>query len=106
LFQRKAERVKKSVLKLKGGMDMENITKHEDSKKTYNNEDLKTTVPEHERKDAKEDAKPLSKVMNGSMATTMDEIKQLGKDMEGMKTGKDLKEEGLETDPIQEESQK
>jgi glycerol-3-phosphate cytidylyltransferase-like family protein len=84
---------------------MKNTTKAEDSKKTYNNEDLKTTVPEHERKDASEGAKPIDEVMNGSMAPTLDEMKQLGKDMEGMKTGTDLKEEGLVTDPIQDEDQ-
>jgi hypothetical protein len=82
---------------------MENLTKQEDSKQTYNNEDLKTTVPEHESKDAAKETKQLDKVMNGSMAPTMDEIKQLGKDMEGMKTGKDLKKEGLLSDPLQDE---
>jgi hypothetical protein len=85
---------------------MNNDMKTKDSQKTYNNEDLKTTVPEHEKKDAKEGSKPLSKVMNGSMAPNMDEIKQLGKDMEGMKTGKDLKDEGLVPDPIQEDDPK
>lgn len=37
------------------------------------------------------------------MAPNMDEIKQLGKDMEGMKTNEDLTEEGLLPDPIQNE---
>ncbi|SEB89837.1 hypothetical protein [Paenibacillus sp. GP183] len=79
---------------------MSNDMKTNDSQKAYNNEDLKTTVPEHE---AKEGSKPLNKVMNGSMAPDMDEIKQLGKDMEDMKTGQELKDEGLVSDPIQED---
>jgi hypothetical protein len=80
--------------------------KTNDKQKTYNNEDLNTTVPDHEKKDAKQGTKPVDKVMNGSMAPDMDEIKQLGKDMEGMKTGKDLKEEGLVPDPIQDDDTK
>jgi hypothetical protein len=44
--------------------------------------------------------------MNGSMAPNMDEMKQLGKDMEGMKTDQDLKDEGLVSDPIQDDDSK
>jgi hypothetical protein len=87
-------------------MVMSNDMKTKDSQKTYNNDDLKTTVPEHEKKDAKKGSKPLNKVMNGSMAPNMDEMKQLGKDMEGMKTDKDLKDEGLVSDPIQDDDPK
>jgi hypothetical protein len=85
---------------------MSSDMKAKDNQKTYNNEDLKTTVPEHEKKDAKEGSKPLNKVMNGSMAPDMDEMKQLGKDMEDMKTGQELKDEGLVSDPIQEDDPK
>jgi hypothetical protein len=87
-------------------MVMSNDMKTKESQKTYNNEDLNTTVPEHEKKDAKDGSKPLNKVMNGSMAPNMDEIKQLGKDMESMKTGQELKDEGLVSDPVQEDDSK
>jgi hypothetical protein len=87
-------------------MVMSNNMKTKDNQKTYNNEDLKTTVPEHEKKDAKEGSKPLNKVMNGSMAPDMDEMKQLGKDMEDMKTDQELKDEGLVSDPVQEDDSK
>jgi hypothetical protein len=105
LFQRIRIRVKIKDRHNREVMVMSNDTKTEDTKKTYNNEDLKTTVPEHEKKDAKEGSKPLNEVMNGSMAPNMEEMKQLGKDMEGMKTGKDLKDEGLVPDPIQEDNE-
>jgi hypothetical protein len=38
---------------------------------------------------------------NGHMAQSEEEIQQLGKEMESMKTHKELKEEGLVPDPIQ-----
>jgi hypothetical protein len=69
----------------------------------YKNEDLKT-VREHEEFDKKKGSdKPIGEVMNGSMAPDLNEIKRLGKDMKGMKTEKELKEEGLVSDPIQSE---
>ncbi|RDU35270.1 hypothetical protein DRW41_19350 [Neobacillus piezotolerans] len=41
---------------------------------------------------------------NGSMAPDMDDIKNLGKQMENRRTGKELKEEyGKKPDPIQHE---
>jgi hypothetical protein len=69
----------------------------------YKNEDLKT-VKEHEDFNEKKGlSKPIDEVMNGSMAPNLDEIKRLGKDMKGMKTGQELKEEGLVSDPVQNE---
>lgn len=74
------------------------------SNKTYNNEDLKTTVKEHEKFDERKGTDtPIDEVMNGSMAPDMAEIKLLGKDMENMKTEAELNEEGLVSDPIQNE---
>ncbi|MBP1994013.1 hypothetical protein [Paenibacillus eucommiae] len=71
--------------------------------KDYKNEDLKT-VKEHEKFDEQKGSdKPIDKVMNGSMAPNLDEIKRLGKDMEGMKTETQLNEEGLVADPAQSE---
>ena len=71
------------------------------SDKQYKNEDL-STVKEHERFDKKKRSdEPIDEVMNGSMAPNMEEIKRLGKDMEKVKTEKELKEEGLVPDPIQ-----
>ncbi|SFL74537.1 hypothetical protein SAMN03159341_109114 [Paenibacillus sp. 1_12] len=74
------------------------------SDNTYNNEDLKTTVKEHEKFDEQKGSDtPISEVMNGSMAPNMEEIKRLGKDMKNMKTEAELNEEGLVSDPIQNE---
>jgi hypothetical protein len=106
LFQGMRHRVREKDRHNREVMVMSNDMKTKESQKTYNNEDLKTTVPEHEKKDAKESTKPLNKVMNGSMAPNMDEMKQLGKDMEGMKTDQDLKDEGLVSDPIQDDDSK
>ncbi|MVO98485.1 MULTISPECIES: hypothetical protein [Paenibacillus] len=74
--------------------------------KQYENEDLET-VREHEKHDARQDSakRDINEVMNGSMAGDMAEIKQLGKDMEAMKTNEDLTEEGLLPDPIQQEQE-
>ncbi|MCU6791570.1 MULTISPECIES: hypothetical protein [Paenibacillus] len=75
------------------------------SNNTYNNEDLKTTVKAHEEFDEQKGSDtPISEVMNGSMAPNMEEIKRLGKDMKNMKTEAELNEEGLVSDPIQNES--
>ncbi|WJH37169.1 hypothetical protein MJA45_05460 [Paenibacillus aurantius] len=70
--------------------------------KKYKNEDLKTVV-EHEIKDSSHKSnRNVHEVMNG-MAPNLDEMKQLGKDMDGMKTNKTLKQEGLVPDPQQDE---
>jgi hypothetical protein len=42
---------------------------------------------------------------NGSMAADEDEVKQLGKEMESLKTNKELSEEGEVPDPVQFESE-
>jgi hypothetical protein len=68
----------------------------------YKNEDVKTSVKDHEKFDEKKGSnKPIDKVMNGSMAPDMEEIKRLGKDMKNLKTEQELEEEGLVSDPIQ-----
>ncbi|EGL16605.1 MULTISPECIES: hypothetical protein [Paenibacillus] len=79
-------------------------TNQKNNVRKYENEDLES-VKEHEYHDAKQNSanRDINEVMNGSMAPNMDEIKQLGKDMEGMKTNEDLTEEGLLPDPIQNE---
>ncbi|MDG0810852.1 hypothetical protein [Cohnella rhizosphaerae] len=59
-----------------------------------------------------EDSKPsgpietrsLDEAMNGSMVQDFDDLKRLGRDMERVKTGSELSEEGLVSDPIQEEA--
>ena len=69
----------------------------------YKNEDLKT-VKEHEKFAAKKGSdKPIDEIMNGSMAPNMEEMKRLGEDMKNMKTEEELKEEGLISDPQQNE---
>lgn len=76
----------------------------ENQGKKYKNEDLKT-VAEHEQSDATaEEAEQNRDKMNG-MAPNLDEVKQLGKDMDGMKTNQTLKEEGLVPDPVQNEDE-
>jgi hypothetical protein len=71
----------------------------------YKNEDLKTVV-EHEIKDSsKRSDRNVEDVVNGSMAPDMDEMKQLGKDMNDMKTNQTLKQEGLVPDPIQDDEE-
>ena len=71
------------------------------SKEQYRNEDLRTVV-EHEILDS---SVPVEKAENGSMAPDLEDMKQLGKDMDRMKTNQTLKEEGLVPDPAQEESE-
>lgn len=41
------------------------------------------------------------KVVNGNMANTMEELKQLGKQMENMRDGVQLNEDGRVNDPQQ-----
>ncbi len=45
--------------------------------------------------------KPKDKSEN-TMASDLDDVKKLGKEMENMKTNKNVKKEGLTPDPIQE----
>jgi hypothetical protein len=71
------------------------------NKNDYKNEGLKS-VKEHEKFSKKKGTdKPISEVMNGSMAPDMDEIKRLGKDMKKSETEAELNEKGLVSDPIQ-----
>lgn len=41
------------------------------------------------------------KNMNGNMANNLEEVKRLGKEMEGMSTNEELGKEGLAADPEQ-----
>jgi len=45
--------------------------------------------------------KPLDSAMNGSMVQDFADMKRLARDMDRMKTGQELNEEGLVDDPIQ-----
>lgn len=45
--------------------------------------------------------KPVDEAKNGSMVQDFEDMKRLGKDMERVQTGQQLKEEGLVSDPIQ-----
>lgn len=63
-----------------------------------------------DEKDKKQLENPLSKRSIefqkdknlNSMTEDLEDVKKLGKEMENMKTGKELKKEGLTSDPIQE----
>jgi hypothetical protein len=52
----------------------------------------------HENKQA---GAPIGKAMNGRMATTEDELKQLGKEMSKMPTNAQVIKSGMVPDPIQ-----
>ncbi|WP_413303377.1 hypothetical protein AA0X95_25965 [Bacillus sp. 1P10SD] len=52
-----------------------------------------------------EDYRPNQPQPNGSMAADEDEVKQLGKEMESLKTNKELAEEGEVPDPVQFEAE-
>jgi hypothetical protein len=68
----------------------------------YKNDDLKTTVKDHEKfAEKKGSDQPIEEIMNGSMAPNMEELKQLGEDMKQMKTEEELNDEGLVSDPQQ-----
>lgn len=69
--------------------------------KLYKNEDLKT-VTNFEQDQEHGTKKKISEVVNGSMAPDFEEMKELGKSMDKMKTNQELNEQGLESDPIQE----
>lgn len=45
--------------------------------------------------------KDIEKIVNGNMANNMEEIKQLGKQMEDMRNEAQLEEDGRENDPEQ-----
>ena len=45
--------------------------------------------------------KKISETINGEMATNMEELKQLGKQMENMRDGLELEENNRFSDPIQ-----
>ncbi|PZE22796.1 hypothetical protein [Paenibacillus xerothermodurans] len=68
----------------------------------YKNEDLATSVKEHEKFSRNKGSdKPIDKVINGSMAPDMAEIKRLGDDMQDMKTEQELSKRGMVDDPKQ-----
>ncbi|MEK0317118.1 hypothetical protein [Cohnella sp. 56] len=46
----------------------------------------------------------LDEARNGSMVQDFDDLKRLGADMERVKTGSELSEEGLVSDPNQDDS--
>lgn len=48
--------------------------------------------------------RPVQEAENGSMVQDFDDLKRLGRDMERVKTGSELSEEGLVSDPIQEKA--
>lgn len=48
--------------------------------------------------------RPVEEARNGSMVQDLDDLKRLGADMERVKTGRELKEEGLVPDPAQDEA--
>ncbi|MFC3800333.1 hypothetical protein [Cohnella sp. GCM10012308] len=50
------------------------------------------------------ETRPVEEAMNGSMVQDFDDLKRLGRDMERVKTGSELSEEGLVSDPIQEKA--
>ena len=45
--------------------------------------------------------KRINEIVNGEMATSMEELKQLGEQMENMRDGQELDENGRTADPIQ-----
>ncbi|WP_217595405.1 hypothetical protein [Cohnella sp. GbtcB17] len=50
------------------------------------------------------ETRSVDEAMNGSMVQDFDDLKRLGRDMERVKTGSELSEEGLVSDPIQEKA--
>ncbi|MDG0791994.1 hypothetical protein OMP38_14850 [Cohnella ginsengisoli] len=50
------------------------------------------------------ETRSVEEAMNGSMVQDFDDLKRLGRDMERVKTGSELSEEGLVSDPIQEKA--
>jgi hypothetical protein len=51
---------------------------------------------------SKKKTEPIKDKSLNTMTTTFEEVKRLGKEMESMKTTKELKKEGMTSDPIQE----
>ncbi|MGM9949837.1 MAG: multidrug ABC transporter ATPase [Lysinibacillus sp.] len=45
--------------------------------------------------------KDKDQVVNGNMANTMEELKDLGKQMEHLRDGQQLERDGREADPVQ-----
>lgn len=66
----------------------------------YENEVLETVVT-HEHVDGKKTLDANSEEVINGMAPNWEEMKQLGKDMQEMKTETQLKEQGLVSDPAQ-----
>jgi len=53
------------------------------------------------RKPIPQKSRSIDQAVNGSMVQDLDDAKRLGRDMQRMKTGSELSEEGLISDPIQ-----
>ncbi|MFN7250149.1 MAG: hypothetical protein ACK4M9_05080 [Anaerobacillus sp.] len=51
---------------------------------------------------SKKKTEPIKDKSLNTMTTNFEEVKRLGKEMESMKTNKELKKEGMTSDPIQE----
>lgn len=51
---------------------------------------------------SKKSTEPKKEENDNSMTENLEDIKKLGKEMENMKTKKEIKKEGLTSDPIQE----
>jgi hypothetical protein len=51
---------------------------------------------------SKKSTEPMNDKKDNSMTENFEDVKKLGKEMENMKTQKELKKEGLTSDPIQE----
>lgn len=67
--------------------------------------DKKKLQSEAEKKKAKkeEQQEKLETTMNGTMVEDLDDLKRLGNEMEKMKTNKQIKKDGRQPDPKQQE---
>ncbi|GAA0351660.1 hypothetical protein [Bacillus horti] len=80
-----------------------NIAENKDKMKQINDENKNNTdVQEGQIENIK--AEKEDKDMNGNMVNNLDDMKKLGKEMEDMRTGKELKKEGQVADPVQHSS--
>jgi hypothetical protein len=71
------------------GLGAGKIDNIKDEKQLENPLSKKSTEPKEDKRD-------------NSMTENFEDVQKLGKEMENMKTKKELKEEGLTSDPIQE----
>jgi bifunctional N-acetylglucosamine-1-phosphate-uridyltransferase/glucosamine-1-phosphate-acetyltransferase GlmU-like protein len=69
-------------------------------------EDKEKLASEREKEELKDSKKEHREENNGSMATDIEEVEKLGKEMEQMKTNKELKDSGQVPDPIQDQKSK